>query len=167
MAYVLFPAKRHSYAVNITVSYPEASIFESRPRTDKPDWGLSHPLRERNSNITYNKTGQEQFISSGSFSLHQSWSFFHSTLYIHNAFTVEVERGCHFLGPGCNCTIRRQTLWGSPDTSRVSLYKDNEINSPKLYLFILGAGNWRLPSNLSENILHISRFKLWNQLFYT
>jgi hypothetical protein len=34
-------------------------------------------------------------------------------------------------------------------------------------LFILGAGNWRLPSNLSENILHISRFKLWNQLFYT
>jgi hypothetical protein len=50
----------------------------------------------------------------------------------YSAFTDKVERNCHFSAPGWNCVTHRQALQGFPDTSQVSLHKNNENNLPFL-----------------------------------
>jgi hypothetical protein len=59
---------------------------------------------------------------------------------IYSAFTDKVEYNWHFPAPVCNCMTHRQALQGFPDTSQVSLHKNNKINLPVLYQFLLGAG---------------------------
>jgi hypothetical protein len=47
---------------------------------------------------------------------------------LHIEFTDKVERNCHFPASGWNCMTHRQALQGFPDTSEVSLHKNNKIN---------------------------------------
>jgi hypothetical protein len=47
---------------------------------------------------------------------------------IYSAFTDKVESYCHFPAPGFNCLTHRWVLQGYPDTSQVSLHKNNKID---------------------------------------
>jgi hypothetical protein len=56
----------------------------------------------------------------------------HRNLSFYSAFTDKPERNCHFPAPGGHCMIHRQALQDFPDTTQVSLYKNNKINLPIL-----------------------------------
>jgi hypothetical protein len=45
----------------------------------------------------------------------------------YSAFTDKPERNCHFSVPGRNCMTHRQALQDLPDTSQISLHKNNII----------------------------------------
>jgi hypothetical protein len=47
---------------------------------------------------------------------------------MYSAFTDNVERNCHFPPPGWYCMTYLQALQGFPDTSQVSLLKNNKTN---------------------------------------
>jgi hypothetical protein len=51
-------------------------------------------------------------------------------LVLYSAFTDKVERKYHFPAPGWNCMTHRQVPQGFPDTSQVTLHKNNKINLP-------------------------------------
>jgi hypothetical protein len=51
---------------------------------------------------------------------------------LHSAFTDKLERNCHFPASGRNCTTHCQALQDFPDTSQVSLHKNNKFNLPIL-----------------------------------
>jgi hypothetical protein len=51
---------------------------------------------------------------------------------IYSAFTDKVERNCHLPASGWNCMTLHQALQGFPDTSQVSVRKNNKIKSPVL-----------------------------------
>jgi hypothetical protein len=65
----------------------------------------------------------------------------HSLLY--SAFTDKLVRNCHFPAPGRNCTTHRQALQDFPDTTQVSLYKNNKINSPMLQEVLKMMSPWQ------------------------
>jgi hypothetical protein len=66
----------------------------------------------------------------------------HFETLLYSALTDKVERNCHFPAPGWNCMTHRQALQDFPDTSQVSLHKNNKINSgPSIWQqFLLEAG---------------------------
>jgi hypothetical protein len=49
----------------------------------------------------------------------------------------------------------RQALQGFPDTSQVSLHKNNKINLPTFFQFLPRIGKWQLRSALSVNALYM------------
>jgi hypothetical protein len=51
-----------------------------------------------------------------------------SSTFIYIAFTDKQERNCLFPAPGRNCITHRQAIQDFPDTSQVSLHKNNKIN---------------------------------------
>jgi hypothetical protein len=63
---------------------------------------------------------------------------------IYSAFADKVERNCHFPAPSWNCTTHRQALQSSPDTSQVSLRKNNKINLPFVAVPAGSRGKWRV-----------------------
>jgi hypothetical protein len=50
----------------------------------------------------------------------------------HSASTDKVKHNCHFPAPGRNCMTHRQALQDFPDTSQVSLHKNDKVNFPFL-----------------------------------
>jgi hypothetical protein len=54
--------------------------------------------------------------------------FFAVRFFTYSAFTDEPEHNCHFPAPGKKCMTNRQALQDFPDTSQISLHKNNKIN---------------------------------------
>jgi hypothetical protein len=77
--------------------------------------------------ITQRILGEECKASNSSLGNFPSPCLFIS-MFLLPAFTDQVERNCHFPAPGWNCMTHRQALQGFPDTSQVSLHKNNKIN---------------------------------------
>jgi hypothetical protein len=66
--------------------------------------------------------------------------------------TYKVESNCHFPVPGWNCMAHRQALQGFPDTSQVSLHKNNKINFPFFIAIAAGSGEVAVAFNfISEH----------------
>jgi hypothetical protein len=71
----------------------------------------------------------------------------------HSAFTDNPEHNCHFPVPGRNCTTHRQALQDPPDTSQVSLHKNNKINLLLLQEVLKMTFLWQMRSGVSVNAM--------------
>jgi hypothetical protein len=59
---------------------------------------------------------------------------------VYSAFTDKVERNCYLPVSGWNFMTHCQALQGFPDTSQVSLHKNNKIKESILQQFLPGTG---------------------------